>query len=110
MTSRATIGECAINQVPITTNQGFKNFVPFENTDVEFFYYLLTTQKQRFLSMCGGSTFLEISKTQLIVFEVRVPPTVRGTSRYRRRPFRHGCGDHGPENEAQQGTPGQNRA
>jgi len=75
MTSRATIGECAINQVPVSTNQGFKNFTPFENVDAEFLYYLLLTQKQGFISLCGGSTFLEIGKTQLAAFEVRVPTT-----------------------------------
>ncbi|MDP3922491.1 MAG: restriction endonuclease subunit S, partial [Hydrogenophaga sp.] len=53
MTSRATIGECAINAVPMTTNQGFKNFVPFESVDAEFLYYLLTTQKAGFISLCG---------------------------------------------------------
>ena len=36
MTSRATIGECAINRVPVTTNQGFKNFVPSDDVDGEF--------------------------------------------------------------------------
>ena len=75
MTSRATIGECAINRVPVSTNQGFKNFVPFDNVDVEFLFYLLLTQKQGFISLCGGSTFLEIGKTQLAIFEVRVPDT-----------------------------------
>jgi type I restriction enzyme S subunit len=47
MTSRATIGECAINSVPMTTNQGFKNFIPFVFTDGEFLYYLLQTKKAR---------------------------------------------------------------
>jgi len=75
MTSRATIGECAINQLPVSTNQGFKNFTPFENLDVEFLYYLLLTRKQDFISLCGGSTFLEIGKAQLAAFEVRVPAT-----------------------------------
>ena len=75
MTSRATIGECAINQVPLTTNQGFKNFVASETVDVEFLYYLLLMQKQRFISLCGGSTFLEISKGQLASYEVRIPAT-----------------------------------
>jgi type I restriction enzyme S subunit len=75
MTSRATIGECAINLIPVSTNQGFKNFIPSENVDVEFLYYLLLTQKQGFISLCGGSTFLEIGKTQLATFEVRVPTT-----------------------------------
>ena len=75
MTSRATIGECAINAVPVSTNQGFKNFVPFATTDVDFLYYLLVTQKQGFVSLCGGSTFLEIGKTQLTAYEVRLPRT-----------------------------------
>lgn len=73
MTSRATIGECAINTVPIATNQGFKNFVPFDETDGEFLYYLLQTKKQGFISLCGGSTFLEIGKTQLAAFEIELP-------------------------------------
>ncbi len=75
MTSRATIGECAINVVPVSTNQGFKNFVPFDHVDVNFLFYLLTTQKAGFISLCGGSTFLEIGKAQLRPYEVLVPPT-----------------------------------
>jgi len=73
MTSRATIGECAINAVSLATNQGFKNFVPFEDTDVEFLFYLLGRQKQGFIRLCGGSTFLEIAKRQLAAYEVRLP-------------------------------------
>ena len=75
MTARATIGECAINTVPLSTNQGFKNFVPVEGVDAEFLYYLLTTQKQGFVGLCGGSTFLEIGKTQLRSYLVKLPPT-----------------------------------
>lgn len=75
MTSRATIGECAINLVPLATNQGFKNFMPFDTVDAEFLYYLLTTQKQGFISLCAGSTFLEIGKSQLAGYEVTTPPT-----------------------------------
>jgi type I restriction enzyme S subunit len=73
MTSRATIGECAINVVPVSTNQGFKNFIPTAATDVPFLYYLLGTQKQGFISLCGGSTFLEIGKTQLTAYKVEIP-------------------------------------
>lgn len=75
MTSRATIGECAINTVPMTTNQGFKNFVPFDSVDAEFLYYLLTTQRAGFIGLCSGSTFLEIGKTQLSGYQVQVPKT-----------------------------------
>ena len=75
MTSRATIGECAINLVPMTTNQGFKNFVPFETVDADYLYYLLLTQRQGFIALCSGSTFLEIGKAQLAAYEVTKPET-----------------------------------
>jgi type I restriction enzyme S subunit len=73
MTSRATIGECAINAHPVTTNQGFKSFIPFDGVDAEFLYYLLQTQRAGFISLCSGSTFLEIGKAQLSAYEVIVP-------------------------------------
>lgn len=73
MTSRATIGVCAINVMPVSTNQGFKNLVPFENIDPDFLYYLLLTKKQDLISLCGGSTFLEISKSQLSIFKLKLP-------------------------------------
>lgn len=73
MTSRATIGECAINAIPMATNQGFKNFIPFDTTDVDFLYYLIGLQKHGLIALCVGSTFLEIGKTQLAAYEVRLP-------------------------------------
>lgn len=75
MTSRATIGECAIATIPVTTNQGFKNFIPKERAERDFMYYLLTSQKKGFIELCSGSTFLEIGKTQLNGYTVRVPET-----------------------------------
>lgn len=75
MTSRATIGECAIATIPLTTNQGFKNFLPKDRTDRDFLYYLLMSQKRGFIELCSGSTFLEIGKTQLTGYAVRVPET-----------------------------------
>jgi type I restriction enzyme S subunit len=35
--------------VPVSTNQGFKNFVPFEGNECRVFYYLLGTQKPGFV-------------------------------------------------------------
>ncbi len=72
MTTRATIGECALNTIPMTTNQGFKNLIPF-SAHAEFLYYLMTTQKDRLIQLCGGSTFLEVGKKQLQHFEVNLP-------------------------------------
>lgn len=73
MTTRATIGECAIAAVPLSTNQGFKNLVPQACAHGEFVYYLLATKTQDLLALCAGSTFLEIGKRQLASFEVRMP-------------------------------------
>ena len=76
MTTRATIGECAINTVPMTTNQGFKNLVP-ASVDYEYLYYLMTTQKERLTQLCAGSTFLEIGKRQLARFNIYLPQDVK---------------------------------
>ena len=73
MTSRATIGECAINLVPVTTNQGFKSIVTFAEIDGEFLYYLMTTQKTSLVALCAGSTFLEIGKKQLSGYMIKLP-------------------------------------
>ena len=72
MTSRATIGECAINKAPTTTNQGFKNLVP-KACETEFLYYIMSTQKGRLIELCAGSTFLELGAKQLRIFEVHMP-------------------------------------
>jgi type I restriction enzyme S subunit len=57
----------------MTTNQGFKNVVPSVSVDVEFLYYLMTTQKSGLIALCGGSTFLEIGKKHLSTYEIRLP-------------------------------------
>jgi type I restriction enzyme S subunit len=57
--TRATIGVMAITAHEMCTNQGFKNIIPNENTNIEFVYYLLTYQKHKLVSKASGSTFLE---------------------------------------------------
>jgi type I restriction enzyme S subunit len=44
VTSRATIGACAINTVPMATNQGFASLIPKDNLSTEFLYYVLTAR------------------------------------------------------------------
>jgi len=60
--TRATIGDCAINIIPISTNQGFKSIVPGKNWDVNFLYYFILANKPKLVKLSSGSTFLEISK------------------------------------------------
>lgn len=74
LTTRATIGEAAVNSKPMATNQGFKNLVPNPKANNEFLYYLLLTKKPDMLALCAGSTFLEISKSQLAGILVQCPP------------------------------------
>jgi type I restriction enzyme S subunit len=62
--TRATVGVCAINKVPMTTNQGFKSVVPESTDDTLFLYYVLNSMQSAFNRLAQGSTFLEISKTQ----------------------------------------------
>ena len=74
MTTRATIGACAINQILMATNQGFQNLVPKEGAHVEFLYYLIQHHKRRLERLAAGSTFLEVSKRAIRSFRVVVPP------------------------------------
>ena len=74
LTTRATIGEASINTVPMATNQGFKSLICKEETNNEFLYYLIHQEKERLASLGGGSTFDEVSKKDVVGFEVVSPP------------------------------------
>lgn len=71
--SRATIGECAINIYPITTNQGFKNLVAKSNADINFLYYWVKASKKNLFRISSGSTFLEFSKHDLEKQKIDIP-------------------------------------
>lgn len=70
--SRATIAECAINTVEVTTNQGFKNFVP-KKIDIYFLYYWVKLNKKAFLRISAGSTFLEFGKGDMEKLRITIP-------------------------------------
>lgn len=74
MTSRATIGYCAINTVPMATNQGFANFICKNNVYNLFLLYLLTFHKDNFEKLGSGSTFKEVAKSTLKSYRVEIPP------------------------------------
>lgn len=65
ITSRATIGECAIAKKPISTNQGFQNLICNENNFNQFWYYAIQFHKNKLLKLCNATTFLEISKNNM---------------------------------------------
>ncbi|HBN8545283.1 TPA: restriction endonuclease subunit S [Pseudomonas aeruginosa] len=68
--SRAPIGYVAIASRPLTTNQGFKSFVPSAGLNSDYIYYWLISAKRHAEELASGTTFLEISgaKAALIPF------------------------------------------
>lgn len=60
-TSRAPIGYCVIAGNEISTNQGFKNFVPAGGINPHFLRYYLKNSKAYAESKASGTTFLELS-------------------------------------------------
>lgn len=74
MTTRATIGACAINRVSMATNQGFQCLVPKPGTCVDFLYYLMRYHVRDLEQLAAGSTFLEVSKRTVRGFRVHIPP------------------------------------
>ena len=79
LSSRATIGECSIAQREYTTNQGFQNLIPKKDTNNEFLYYLAQTKKHHFIKYASGSTFLEISNSEIKKTKCTVPGTEEQT-------------------------------
>lgn len=72
--TRATIGNAAICNTEIATNQGFKNIIPNEKTNPEWLYYIIIYSKPRLVRLGCGSTFLEVSKKDFSRFKIAVPP------------------------------------
>jgi len=73
ITSRATIGECAIAKKPICTNQGFQNLVCNNKFDNIFIFYSILQNKKKLNEFTAGSTFKEISKKQMEKISILVP-------------------------------------
>ncbi|MFP6189440.1 restriction endonuclease subunit S [Helicobacter pylori] len=74
LTSRASIGDCAILKEVATTNQGFQSLIPLEKINNEFLYYLMLTLKNKLLKLASGSTFLEVSPNKIKNLLIPLPP------------------------------------
>ena len=73
LSSRATVGECSIAKHECTTNQGFQSLIPKKGINNEFLYYLTQTKKKHFIKYASGSTFLEISNSEIKKTKCAVP-------------------------------------
>jgi len=74
MTSRATIGECAVNTVEMATNQGFKSLVPKEEIETWYLHYRMLETAAFLESLGAGSTFDEVSKSVVESVDIPIPP------------------------------------
>ena len=72
LSSRATVGECSITLQECATNQGFQSLIA-KNCDIDFLYYLIQTKKKDLIRKACGSTFLEISATEVRKIRTKVP-------------------------------------
>lgn len=71
--SRAPIGYIAIADGEVTTNQGFKSVVPFNNVGTAFVYFFLKNALPTIESMASGSTFKEISGSAMRTVPAIIP-------------------------------------
>lgn len=74
LTSRATIGELAINLKPMATNQGFANFICRTEIYNWYLFYRLILIKKELKRLASGSTFKEISKNSIRAIKIPLPP------------------------------------
>ncbi len=73
LSSRAPIGYLAIASNPVTTNQGFKSFVPNKGYGSDFIFQTLRHFMKLIEQNASGSTFKEISGGTLKAIKVPLP-------------------------------------
>lgn len=73
LSSRAPIGYMAIARNEVTTNQGFKSFIPSKGYSTEFIYYTVKGSLKTIMQSASGSTFKEVSATTLKMIKVVLP-------------------------------------
>lgn len=74
LTSRAPVGYLAIASNNITTNQGFKSLIVSNKSSALFIYYLLKNNIKLLKEHATGSTFQELSGSNLKKINFDLPP------------------------------------
>ncbi|PKP51243.1 MAG: restriction endonuclease subunit S [Bacteroidetes bacterium HGW-Bacteroidetes-1] len=73
LTSRATIGQISINTTPATTNQGFITCIPNKKASLYYLFYWLKLNKDYFVQLSNGATFLELTKGRFKKINILIP-------------------------------------
>ncbi|MCU0119823.1 restriction endonuclease subunit S [Pseudomonas sp. B2M1-30] len=73
LSSRAPIGYMAIARAELTTNQGFKSFIPCNGYSSAFIYYTVMSSMKAITQYASGSTFKEVSAAVLKTVKITRP-------------------------------------
>lgn len=73
LSSRAPIGYMAIARAELTTNQGFKSFIPYNGYSSAFIYYTVMNSLKAITQYASGSTFKEVSGAVLKTVKISRP-------------------------------------
>lgn len=73
LTTRATIGEASIALEECTTNQGFQSLIVKEGINNLFVFNWIKENKHELTTRANGSTFPEISKTEIEKIQIPIP-------------------------------------
>ena len=84
ISTRAPIGHLGILRSEGCVNQGCRLLVPTPSIQTEYLHYSLNTSRSILASLGQGSTFAELSRTQLSGFHLPLPPLPEQT---RHRPL-----------------------
>ena len=74
VSNRAPIGLISIAGVELCTSQGCKCLVPYKDIEEKYVYYYLSTQEIELNLLGRGTTFLELSSSDLSNFPLNAPP------------------------------------
>ena len=74
LTSRASVGYVALSGIDLCTNQGFQSLVPKESVLAKFLMFWIQQNRPEFESRSAGSTFKEISKSNVKSIKLELPP------------------------------------
>ena len=74
LTSRASVGYVALAGTDLCTNQGFQSLIPKPSVLAKFLMFWIQQNKPEFESRSAGSTFKEISKSNVKSIKLQLPP------------------------------------
>ena len=74
LTSRASVGYVALAGQDLCTNQGFQSLIPRQSVLAKFLMFWIQQNRSEFESRSAGSTFKEISKSNVKSIKIELPP------------------------------------